>query len=373
MIMDKEEPKNNIVHLPDNLQFWICALCRVNIQASMKGSSSNGFPMVVSSHDSADNKETRMVFCAACVQSRPREIDQHVSTAILGKNAKPSLAPSQTYLKDKRWKVYESVNTNSEGERLRVTTWSTENSGILATVTLSTPSTDRLICYNATGISRPEFELSLKYIRTQYFEEFGSLREVENHKRDKVTAVRFPLFRFYLIGAKREFHVYEERSSIDISLGNCLIDLTKSEFVDFTEVLSASSSFLQIGSATSLKKFKAKNKSSSIWSKQYPNLLVQTTLSENKELSVTKKGLLYSIKIGNASLILDGFDVVDLGKTLELFPQILGEKSVAQKRKSLDLLREDRFARIGSYIPLSYDLIMKDMSWTFDLAETVGF
>lgn len=359
-----DENNDNIVSLPDTLHFWSCALCGINIQASMQEQDLD-FPTVITARCQAANFEKRMVFCSECTKNRPGDIDKFVAQKVSYEGS--DLRPKLNFGDNEPWLDFESEGSNLLGEKLNLLVWRSRTLGAVAALTFSTKSENRLICYNFSGMSHHDLGVALKYIKTHYKTEFGDLVEKKKGRRFSLSGMYLPLFRCRLLGIDKDFCVYRNDDDIGLRIDFCEIQINNAELMELKDITSAAASFLQMGTLGSLQSFKKKKKGSEIWSVKSPSLIVRAKLSRDKICEVYNVGTSVCLRIGSAKIAVDLIDFLEMSKILEGMPSIIQEKNAIRRNKSVDLLRKARYIRINKHIPVSHKLVMMDLGWKFDL------
>lgn len=369
--MDDTE-KNNIITLPDNLYFWCCSLCGVNIRASMKDGGSSEFPAVFTTQDKSPR---RFVFCAECTKTKPEEINQYVASEVIARN---SIVPVNFSIGASRlWKQYESDKENSFGEKIRVTAWQSNELGILSALTLAKDGKERLLGYHNSGMTRNDFAYSMRYINSYYKKDYGEIKEKSNH-RYGIKDLRQPIFKCFLLGTGSDFSLFEDFS---LKLGSVEFKFSREEFCEFIDFYVACGAFIKTGIITKLEEFKAKRvkrklkymKKVDLSLLKKRDLVASANLSQNRSVVVRRSTKHIFLEIGFVKVHVDLVDFLDCSNILEKSYDCLNEKVVQRRNKAVENLRTDRYLRLNNYVSISYEFIMKDLGWFFGFGDFVNF
>lgn len=355
--------ENNIVSLPDSVCLWFCCLCGVNIQSSIKDNPLES-PVVFSSNSSPSDQ--KMIFCSTCQKNKSKEVEQYVAQKL----SCASYKDAGFLLKDspKPWKVYESEKLNVGGFKLKVLAWQTKI-GIQAAVLVSDGSSDRVICGNFVGMTNGDFLFGLEAIKSNYKKEFGDLKLIEENK-ELVLRVVLPCFRSMMLVSGSYFSIYTS-DSISCRIGFSEIELGYEDFSELSEMLDASSVFLQLGSMASLNELK-KKKDVILSSKKNSDIIIQSVLKSGVVASISIKNNFIVVSVGYAKWHLQVLDFVDISNICYRISKIFPDKNKKRLEKFLSLLRADRYIRINNLIHVTYKVIMRDLGWQFDISDLLG-
>lgn len=359
-----ETEKDNIIALPDLLHFWRCSLCGLNIKASMSENGNGPGPAIFTTQES----DERMIFCGPCASKRQSDVNRYIGREVVkARRANDNVSfLNQVVGNSKVWRIFESERKNSFGEILKLRTWWSRSSGLLAALFSSKNEKENLIGFNLGGMTVGEFEFACKYINATYSKDYGKLVEKEKH-RAIVGSPRLPVFRCLLLGTTTEMCVFDE--PIGLCLGSTELLLSREDFVEFAAILSATVSFIQLGTISRLETIKSKFLKEDRPTKIASKSIIETSLASKRKLRISKWNKSVSVEIDFVRIDIEITDFIDCSNILDKLIDCLDEKNVKRKNKMLENLRNDRYVRIGSYVPLSCELIMKDLGWTFGLGE----